>query len=96
MFERLADADREFIKSKVQAGYYTSEIEVVRDAIRKMREEDERLAQMNALRELIMVGHRQALAGEVVEYTEDFLERAMKKALENQAKGAPIKDDIKP
>ena len=62
MFDRLAKVDREFIKAKVQAGFYTSEIELVRDAIRKMREEDEKQAQLAALRKLIMTGHQQAFA----------------------------------
>lgn len=96
MFERLAEVDREFIKAKVQAGYYTSEIELVRDAIRKMREEDEKQAQLAALRELVMTGHQQALDGEVVQYSADFLEQAMERAIENQVKGTPVKNDIQP
>jgi Arc/MetJ-type ribon-helix-helix transcriptional regulator len=41
MLERLPEADRAFIKAQVAAGYYMSEIEFVRDTIRRRREEEE-------------------------------------------------------
>jgi len=96
MLERLAEVDRDFIKSKVQQGYYTSEIELVRDAVRKMREEDERQKRLDPLRALVMVGHEQAVKGEVVAYTDDFAVKAMEQALKNHQDGTPIKDEVKP
>lgn len=96
MFERLAEIDREYIKAKVKEGYYTSEIELVRAAIRKMREEDERQAHVESLRQLILKGHQQAENGEVVQYSDEFMQKAMENAVANQKLGKPIKDDVKP
>ena len=42
MLERLTQKDREFIKHQVASGYYASDIEVVRDAVRRLREKHRR------------------------------------------------------
>ena len=38
MHVRFADVDENFIKTEVQSGFYTNETELVRDAVRRMRE----------------------------------------------------------
>ena len=48
MHVRFSEVDEHYIKSKVESGLYTSENEVVRDAVRRMREEDERIARFQA------------------------------------------------
>ncbi len=96
MFERLAEIDRSYIKSKVEGGYYTSEIEVIRDAVRRLREADEKHKKLEHLRSLVMVGHEQALRGDVTPYTEDFAERAMEQAMKDYEEGKPIPYYVKP
>lgn len=39
MHIRFAEADTEFMKSAVSEGFYTSETELVRDAVRRLREQ---------------------------------------------------------
>ena len=41
MHIRFAEIDEGFIKSQVESGFYTNETEVVRDAVRRLREEQQ-------------------------------------------------------
>ena len=86
MFERLADADRNFIKSQVKAGFYTSEIEVVRDAMRKMREEKERIARFH---DAIAKGERDIQAGKTQELTQEFMDEIIENGIESAKSGQP-------
>jgi len=95
MFERLADADRQYIKSQVDNGIFASEIEVVRDAIRQRRENDER-QMLEKLRGLVLVGHEQAIKGETVAYSEGLLNDILKAAIQDHEEGTPIKHEVKP
>ncbi len=70
-----------YLLSKVNTGYYSNASEVVRDAIRRMRDEDERLA---TLRAAVAVGDEQLERGEGVAYTPERLEQITQKALANE------------
>jgi len=96
MLERLAEIDRIYIKSKVESGYYTSEIELVRDAIRRMREDDEKRQRIADLKSLFMAGYEQLSRGEVVPFSDNFMEESMQRALKNQQIAKSIKDEVKP
>lgn len=91
MFERLANADRDFIKSQVSEGVYTSEIEVVRDAIRKMREEKERKAYFHAA---IAEGQKAIDEGRTREFTRDVLDEIIQKGIERAKAGLPPHSDF--
>jgi antitoxin ParD1/3/4 len=86
MLERLADADRNFIKSQVSAGFYTSEIEVVRDAMRKMREEKERIARFHAA---VAKGEQDIQEGRTQEFTQDVMDEIIENGLARAKAGLP-------
>lgn len=98
MLERLPEVDRVFIKTQVEQGFFTSEIECVRDAVRRRREEEEgkKREKYSKFYALIMEGHGQALRGETAPYTPDFMERSRQRAIENHKTGKPIPDHVKP
>lgn len=93
---RFPEVDENYIKSKVEAGYYTNETEVVRDAIRRMREAEKYYEKLEALQAAVEIGHQQMLRGEMIPYTPDFMEKSMQRAKENLAMGKAICDDVKP
>ena len=78
MFERLANADRDFIKSQVNDGFYASEIEVVRDALRKMREEKERISRFHLA---VMKGEKDIEEGRTQEFTRSVMDEIIQNSL---------------
>lgn len=83
----------QYLQSKVNTGYYSNASEVVRDAIRRMRDEDERLA---ALRAAVTVGDEQLERGEGVTYTAERLEQITHRALANARTGKKVRPDVTP
>ena len=69
------EVDEKYIKSKVEAGYYTNETEVVRDAIRHMREEEERRANFRAA---VQLGVNQIANGEGIPFTDELMDNIEK------------------
>ena len=69
---RFPDVDEHYIKTKVEAGFYMNETELVRDAVRHMREEDER---KNQFLSAIKVGQDQVASGQHRELTPDVSKR---------------------
>ena len=72
MHVRFSDVDEHYIKGKVESGFYTSENEVVRDAVRRMREEEERIARFQAS---VRIGDEQIERGETVPYSKELMEQ---------------------
>ena len=68
---RFPDVDEHYIKTKVEAGFYMNETELVRDAVRHMREEDERKKQFLSA---IKVGQDQTVRGQHREFTTEVLD----------------------
>lgn len=66
MHIRFAEADERFIKSQVSEGFYTNETELVRDAVRRMREANE--AKLHTLRGLIGEAEADLAAGRFKTY----------------------------
>jgi antitoxin ParD1/3/4 len=93
MHINLSTEMEEYLQNKVGTGFYSNASEVVRDAIRRMREEDERLA---ALRAAVQVGDKQIDSGEGVAYTPDRLASITAKALDNARKGKKVSPDVTP
>lgn len=93
MHINLSPEMEKYLQSKVNTGYYSNASEVVRDAIRRMREEDERLA---ALRAAVDAGDEQLERGEGVAYTPERLEQITQKALANARKGKNVSPDVTP
>jgi antitoxin ParD1/3/4 len=93
MHINLSSEMEEYLQNKVGTGFYSNASEVVRDAIRKMREEDERLA---ALRAAVQMGDKQIDSGEGVAYTSDRLASITAKALANAGEGKTVSPDVIP
>jgi putative addiction module CopG family antidote len=86
MFERLAEVDRTFIKSQVAEGFYTSEIEVVRDALRRMRQEQAQAARFQAA---VMEGERAIQEGRTAPLTPELMQRLIEEGISRAKAGKP-------
>jgi antitoxin ParD1/3/4 len=93
MHINLSQEMEKFVQSKVESGFYSNATEVIRDAIRRMRNEDEKAA---ALRAAIRTGDEQLDRGEGVPYTPDLLNRMTQAASENARQGKPANPDVLP
>jgi antitoxin ParD1/3/4 len=93
MHINLSPEMEQYLQSKVGTGFYSNASEVVRDAIRRMREEDEKLA---ALRAAVQVGDEQLDRGEGVPYTPERLENITAKAFANARSGRKVNPDVTP
>jgi antitoxin ParD1/3/4 len=78
MHIKLSAEMEQYLQSKVGTGFYSNATEVVRDAIRRMWEEDEKLAK---LRDAVDAGDKQLEQGEGVPYSPERLERITGKAV---------------
>ena len=93
MHINLSQEMEQYLQSKVGTGFYSNSSEVVRDAIRRMREEDEKLA---ALRAAVQIGDGQLDRGEGVAYTPERLEAITANALANARRGKKANPDVAP
>ena len=87
MHIRFPDVDENYIKRKVESGFYTSENEVVRDAVRRMREEEERIARFQAA---VRIGDEQIERGDTVPYSKELMEHISQRAVQRAKQGKPI------
>ncbi|HEU4854329.1 MAG TPA: type II toxin-antitoxin system ParD family antitoxin [Nitrosospira sp.] len=94
MHIEFAEMDEKYIKDSVKKGYYRSEAEAVRDAVRKMREQDE--AKKMKLLAALQLGMDDIEAGRVTPYTSDFLEQCEVRARQNIAAGRKPSPDVTP
>ncbi|WP_374090139.1 type II toxin-antitoxin system ParD family antitoxin [Methylomicrobium lacus] len=91
MHINLSAEMEQYLQSKVGTGFYSNASEVVRDAIRRMREEDEKLT---ALRAAVQVGDDQLERGEGIPYTPERLETITAKAFANSRQGKKVNPDV--
>ncbi len=91
MHINLSTEIEQYLQDKVSAGYYGNASEVVRDAIRRMREEDEKL---KALRAAIHIGDEQIDRGQGIPYTQERLNAITQKAFANARNGKKINRDV--
>lgn len=93
MHINLSPEIEQYLQSKVGTGFYSNASEVVRDAIRRMWEEDEKLAKLRAA---VQLGDEQLDRGEGVAYSSARLDKITEKALSNARSGKKVSDDVKP
>jgi antitoxin ParD1/3/4 len=93
MHINLSPEMEKYLQDKVTAGFYSNASEVVRDAIRRMREEDEKLA---ALRTAAAVGDEQLARGDGRAYTQELLEEITERAKANARTGKKVSPDVTP
>lgn len=91
----ISDPLQKFIQSKVNSGDYNNASEVIRSAIRRMKEEDNQKKYEQLAAELF-IGFKQIEEGDVVEYTPELIEQLKKSAQENIKSKIPVKDSVKP
>ena len=93
MHVNLSPEIEQYLQSKVGAGFYGNASEVIRDAIRRMKEEEDKLT---ALRTAVQVGDEQLDRGEGTSYTPERLEAITANAFANAARGKVVSADVKP
>ncbi|HZR01584.1 MAG TPA: type II toxin-antitoxin system ParD family antitoxin [Burkholderiales bacterium] len=93
MHINLSPEIEQFLQSKVETGFYSNTSEVIRDAIRRMRDEDEKIA---AVRAAVQRGDEQLDKGQAVPYTQDLIQRAAAKARTNAQRGKKVNRDVTP
>jgi len=91
MHINLSPEIEQYLQAKVGTGFYSNASEVVRDAIRRMWEEDEALEKLRAS---IQVGEAQFERGEGIPYSAARLELITEKAFSNARQGKKINPDV--
>jgi len=85
--------DDTYIKSKVQGGYYSNATEMVRDAVRRMREQDSHHGRLLAALE---IGERDIAAGRTVPFTPELVQQVEQEARTHAANNQPANPDVIP
>ncbi|PIR00068.1 MAG: type II toxin-antitoxin system ParD family antitoxin [Nitrospinae bacterium CG11_big_fil_rev_8_21_14_0_20_45_15] len=95
MHLKLGHEFDDFIQAQVATGMYGNATEVIRDALRHMKDrQDEK--NLENIRALLAVGENQIAKGETVAYGSGLLDRLTKEAVQNSKMGKPVKNEIKP
>ncbi len=92
MHVEFAPIDEHFIKDAVKNGYYKSEAEAVRDAVRRAREEAER--KRERLLEALRLGEADIEAGRCKPYTPELMSQIMGEARQHAAEGRKPNPDV--
>ncbi|MGZ5071285.1 MAG: type II toxin-antitoxin system ParD family antitoxin [Methylobacter sp.] len=92
MHINLSPEIEQYLQAKVGTGFYSNASEVVRDAIRRMWEEDEKLEKLRAA---VKVGDDQLDRSEGVTYSSRRLEEITENAFKNSRNGKKISSDVK-
>jgi antitoxin ParD1/3/4 len=93
MHINLSQEMEQYLQGKVSTGFYSNASEVVRDAIRRMREEDTKLS---ALKAAVRVGDEQIDRGEGIRYSQERLETITAKAFTHASQGKKVNSDVTP
>ncbi|QXP83621.1 type II toxin-antitoxin system ParD family antitoxin [Methylococcus sp. Mc7] len=93
MHINLSPEMEKYLQTKVGTGFYSNASEVVRDAIRRMRAEDEKL---EALRAAVRVGDEQLERGEGIAYTPERLDKITDEAFARARSGEKPGGDATP
>jgi antitoxin ParD1/3/4 len=82
-----------YIKQKVASGFYGNATEVLRDAIRRMQAEDERVEMFRAA---VAKGDAQIDRGEGISYSPELMARLTQTAMNEMHSDRPINPDVLP
>jgi antitoxin ParD1/3/4 len=86
--------DEDFIKSKVNDGYYSNATELVRDAVRRLRELDSNVH--TRLNTSLNLGELDIMEGRVLRYSSELLNEIEEEAIIHAEKGGKINSDVRP
>lgn len=93
MHVNLSAEMESYIKSKVGSGFYGNATEVIRDAIRRMQAEEERIS---ALRAAVAKGDAELDRGEGVAFTPKLMESITRMAVKDMHSDKPMDPDVLP
>jgi antitoxin ParD1/3/4 len=93
MHINLSPEMESYIKAKVSSGFYGNATEVIRDAIRRMQTEEQRVT---AFRKAVAEGEAQLDRGEGTAYSRDLMNKLADTARKNIGSGKPIDPDVVP
>ncbi len=82
-----------YIKSKVGSGFYGNATEVIRDAIRRMQAEEERIASFRAV---VVKGDAQIERGEGIAYTAELMDSLTQAAIDEMHSDKAMEADVLP
>ena len=86
---------RKFLQHEVEIGLYSNESEVVRDAVRRMKEEKYNHS-LNELRAELAIGMKQIEEGKVHVYDKNLSAQIIKNAMIKHKNNIPVKASVKP
>jgi antitoxin ParD1/3/4 len=84
----FSEVDESYIRHKVESGYYSNATEMVRDAVRRLREQDEQFVRLLVALEL---GERDIAEERTKSYTPQLLEDIKQRALTKARNGEQVK-----
>jgi Arc/MetJ-type ribon-helix-helix transcriptional regulator len=85
MHVRFCDIDDAFIKEVVEQGFYLSETECVRDAVRRMRQSMQ-MQPSHRFVDAVAQGKQAVMQGQTVPLTPDLMTRVKEKAIQKHEK----------
>ena len=86
--------DESYIKAKVEDGFYSNATELVRDAVRRLREIDDQ--KYDRLMAALEVGEQALREGRVVPYTPELLDEIDQEAVQHAAERRKPNPDVCP
>jgi antitoxin ParD1/3/4 len=89
----FSPVDEKFIKQSVDEGIYSNANELVRDAVRRLRESEERHLELLAALEL---GEADIAKGRTRTYSRDLVQAVRERAINRAASGEKPKSDVAP
>lgn len=89
----FSSVDETYIKQQVDSGFYSNATELVRDAVRRLREADE---QRQALLAAVQIGDEQIARGEYTAYTPALFEEIKRNARDKVKRGHKPNPDVLP
>jgi len=95
MHIRFSEIDATFIKEAIEQGFYLSETELVRDAVRRMREATQS-QNNNRFKQAVEAGVKSFENGDTVTFTADTMKKVKQRAIKNlkDSKGYNSNDSI--
>lgn len=82
----LGELYEKFIDDEVKTGLYNNADEVVREALKRLKEEKKK-RRVEHIHELIAVGEKQIKKGKTVRYSPDLMDRITEEALNESKSG---------
>jgi antitoxin ParD1/3/4 len=86
--------DESYIKAKIEDGFYSNATELVRDAVRRLREHDDQ--KYNHLMAALEVGEQAVREGRIRPYSPQVFEEIKRDARQHAAEGRKPNPDVCP